>query len=147
MSDHSVREVPKITRNGPIDAKELGELRIAVGWDRGDSTDEQILSRRFSYYTASTEDGALVGFISVMSDGISDALLVDMMVHPTHHHEKVGTRLIRRAVADVRDAGIQCVQITCEERLTPFYQQCGFHMCTGGIIDFNDKAWGVHHDE
>ena len=147
MSDNSVGGKPEITKSSAVDPEELGELRVAVGWDRDDGTDEQILARRFSYYAARTEDGELVGFISVMSDGISDALLVDLMVHPAHQHAGLGSRLVRRAATDTRDAAIRCVQITCEDRLAPFYTQCGFHMCTGGIIDFNAMAWKADNDE
>jgi hypothetical protein len=49
--------------------------------------------------------------------------------------------LARRAIADIREAGIQCVQVTFSEGLTRFYEQCGFYILGGGIIDFEHMEW------
>jgi GNAT superfamily N-acetyltransferase len=133
--------MPAIVRNGLVESREIGTLRVAVGWDRNDESDARLLLKRFAYYTARSDTGALIGFLSVMSDGVSDALFLDLMVHPAHRRKCIGTRLVRRATTDVRDAGIQCVQLTCVEQLAPFYAHCGFHVCAGAIVDFNNMAW------
>jgi len=132
---------PQISRDSPIAPVEIEDLRTAVGWDRSEGTYEQILQRHYAYYTARQDRGALVGYVSVLSDGIADAFLVDLIVHPEHHHTGLGSRLVRRAVADMKQAGIQCVQVTFSKHLEPFYAQCGFHIFGGGIIDFANMAW------
>ena len=75
-----------IHRNGEVDAREIESLRDVVGWDRCEGIYEQILKRHFSYYIARNEKGALIGYLSVLSDEIADAFLLDLMVHPNHQH-------------------------------------------------------------
>ena len=132
---------PQIVRDGPVAPVEIEDLRAAVGWGRCEGTYEQILQRHYAYYTTRQADGALVGYVSVLSDGIADAFLLDLMVHPEHHRTGLGSRLVRRAVADMKQAGIQCVQVTFSKHLESFYAQCGFHIFRGGVIDFASMAW------
>ena len=132
---------PQISRDSPIAPVEIEDLRTAVGWDRCEGTYEHVLRQHYAYYTARQTDSALVGYVSVLSDGVADAFLLDLMVHPDHHRTGLGSRLVRKAVADVKQAGIQCVQVTFSEDLAPFYAQCGFHIFRGGIIDFANMAW------
>ena len=132
---------PSIVRDGPVVPKEIEELRVAVGWDRSEGTYADVLRRHYAYYTARADDGSLVGYVSVLSDGIADAFLLDLMVHPEHQGSGLGSCLVGRAVGDMKRAGVQCVQVTFEDHLEPFYAQCGFHIFKGGIIDFKHMTW------
>jgi len=132
---------PEIIRDGPVSPVEIEDLRAAVGWDRSAGTYEQILQRHFAHYTARAEDGRLIAYVSVLSDGIADAFLLDLMVHPRCQRAGIGRRLVERAIGDVEQAGIRCVQVTFEDRLESFYAQCGFYILKGGIIDFEHMDW------
>lgn len=41
----------------------------------------------------------------------------------------------------MKQAGVQCVQVTFSDHLETFYSQCGFHIFKGGIIDFRNMEW------
>ena len=129
---------PEIIRDGPVTPAEIEDLRAAVGWDRSEGTYAQILQRHFAYYTVRGEDGQLIAYVSIISDGIADAFLMDLMVHPDHQRTGIGKALVEKAIGDVKQAGIRCVQVTFEDRLESFYAQCGFHIFKGGVIDFED---------
>lgn len=132
--------------NGNVTSKEINDLREAVGWDRCEGAYEQILKRHFAYYTVRADDSLLIGYMSILSDGIADAFLLDLMVHPDYRHEQIGRRLVMRGIKDVQDAGIRCVQVTFSEDLRDFYARCGFHMFGGGIIDFKTMNWQSAND-
>ena len=89
----------------------------------------------------------LIGYVSVLSDGIADAFLLDLVVHPDHQKNGLGSQLVRRAIADMKHAGIQCVQVTFNDQLEPFYAQCGFHIFKGGVIDFKHMDWEREHNQ
>jgi len=125
-----------IMRNAFVSPEEIEDLRQAVDWDRCEGTYEEILKRHYAYYTVRAEDGHLIGYMSILSDGISDAFLLDLMVHPTYQRQHIGRRLVMRAIQDIRDAGIHAVQVTFTEDLRDFYARCGFNLFGGGIIDF-----------
>jgi GNAT superfamily N-acetyltransferase len=134
---------PEITKDGPVDPREIENLRVAVGWDRSVGTYDQLLPRRYAYYIARGDDNGLVGYVSVLSDGIADAFLLDLMVHPEHRQTGLGSRLVKTAVEDMKHTGVQCVQVTFDNHLEPFYAQCGFHIFGGGIIDFKHMGQGL----
>ena len=131
----------EITRQGPVEPQEIEDLRAEVGWDRSRETYGEILKRHFAYYTARDADGRLIGYVSVLSDGVSDAFLLDLMVHPNYQRMGIGKRLVQSATRDVKAEGIQCVQVTFNPELEDFYAKCGFHIFKGGIIDFKSMEW------
>jgi GNAT superfamily N-acetyltransferase len=130
-----------IITNGAVSPEEIEDLREAVGWERSEGIYRQVLERHYAYYTARAVNGKLIGYVSVLSDGIADAFLVDLMVHPEYQGSGLGKELVIRAVNDVKQAGVQCVQVTFDDHLEPFYTKCGFHIFKGGIIDFKHMEW------
>ena len=134
----------EITRDGHVEPKEIEDLREAVGWDSSEGNYGRILTTHYTYYTVRNQDGLLVAYMSVLSDGIADAFLLDLVVRPQCQHKGIGTRLVRRAILDMKGAGVQCVHVTFDEHLEPFYAQCGLHILKAGIVDFKNMAW---HDE
>lgn len=131
----------KIQRQGPVKPVEIEDLREAVGWDRCEGTYEKVLQQHYAYYTARDPDGRLIGYLSVLSDGIADAFLLDLMVHPLWRRRGIGRQLVQRAAEDVEAAGIRCLQVTFSPGLEGFYAACGFHLIKGGIIDFKTMPW------
>lgn len=133
-------ETVAITRDGAVEPLEIEELRATVGWDayRGHYTD--IMPRHWCHYTVRENGGRLIGYLSILSDGVADAFLLDLMVHPAHARQGIGRGLVECAIRDVKAAGIRCVQVTFGDHLRAFYQRCGFHLVSGGIIDFQDSG-------
>jgi ribosomal protein S18 acetylase RimI-like enzyme len=138
---YNIREREKmnypILKNSTVYPYEIESLREAVGWDRSEGIYGQVLKRQYAYYTVHI-DSRLVGYLSVLSDGVADAFLLDLMVHPDYQRIGIGSSLVQRAVSDIKQEGIRCVQVTFDDRLEPFYKKCGFHIFKGGIIDFKD---------
>jgi GNAT superfamily N-acetyltransferase len=139
MGNHEMN--PEVVRDGAVKPDEIEGLRQAVGWDRNGAAYDKVLARHYTYYTVRDGSGLLVGYMSVLSDGIADAFLLDLIVHPEWQHRGIGERIIRRAISDMKNAGVQCVQVTFNEELEPFYAKCGFHIFKGGIIDFKNMKW------
>lgn len=126
----------EINRNGPVEPREIEALREAVGWDRGEGIYETILQRHYTYYTVRMNNADLIGYMSVLSDGVSDAFLLDLMIHPQAQRKGIGERLVKYAIRDLKHDGIRCIQVTFEQGIKCFYEKCGFHIFGGGIIDF-----------
>lgn len=131
----------EITRDAPVHPKEIEDLRESVGWDRSEGTYGEVLSRHYTHYTVRDRSDQLIAYMSVMSDGVADAFLLDLVVHPQFHHKGIGTGIVRRAITDMKAAGVQCVHVTFDDHLESFYRQCGMHMFKGGIVDFKNMKW------
>ena len=123
-----------LTRDGPVAGTEIEALRAAVGWDTMENEYERILPRVYARYTIRADE-CLIAYMHVISDGIADAFLLDLMVHPDFQRQGIGKALVQQAIADLTADGIRAIQVTFDSRLEGFYRKCGFHIFGGGIID------------
>ena len=124
----------QVKRDGPVSAQEIEVLRVAVGWDRFEGKYEQILRNSYAHFTV-RDDGRLVAFVNVISDGIGDAFLVDLLVHPEFQGRGFGKSLVEVAVSELTTDGVRCIQVTFNPEHEGFYRECGFHVLKAGIID------------
>jgi GNAT superfamily N-acetyltransferase len=131
----------EVKRNEAVEPREIEDLRAEIGWDRSSGTYGTTLKRHLAWFTARDDQGRLIGYASLLSDGISDALLVDLMVHPEHRHSGIGRKLVKSAVSYAKAERVRCVQVTFAPELKRFFEGCGFQILKGGIIDFADMRW------
>ncbi len=124
----------QILQQALLTGEQVESLRVAVGWDRMAGKYEEILRRSFMHFSVQ-DDTQLIGFVNVISDGVGDAYLVDLMVHPDHRHQGLGHALVTRAIQELTRKGIRCIQVVFEPSLEPFYASLGFYMLKAGIID------------
>ena len=124
----------QIQQGARLTGAQIEELRVAVGWDRMQGKYDLILARSYTHYSI-MDDSHLIGFVNVISDGVADAFLVDLMIHPDFQHQGIGKALITHAINDLKARDIRCIQLTFAPELEPFYQACGFHIVKAGIID------------
>lgn len=121
--------------NPDLEAIQVGRLREAVGWDARIDKYQRILGSTYLCATCFLKDD-LVGYVDVVSDGVDDAYVRDLMVHPEHQRQGIGSKLIRMVIEAVRPSGIKMLSVILEPDEADFYRQAGFHIMTGGEIDF-----------
>ena len=122
--------------NAPVSAKALADLREAVGWNRMEA--EYSDPRLTSYcHIAVYDGGRLVGWIDCVSNGVTDAYIQDLMVHPACQGQGIGTGLMRRMLAYLREKRIFMVSVIYEESLKAFYARFGFWPMLAGQLETN----------
>jgi ribosomal protein S18 acetylase RimI-like enzyme len=125
----------QVERHAPVTGAQIEALREAVGWDRMAGMYDLILSRSYTHFSV-RDNIQLVGFVNVISDGIGDAFLVDLMIHPDFQRRGIGQALVKQAAAELKADGLRFIQVTFEPELESFYRACGFHhMTRAGLID------------
>jgi len=123
----------QIYQNAKISGKLVEDLREEVGWERMDGEYDAILERSH-FHLSILDEGALVGFVNVISDGQSFAFLCDLMVNPLLGGQGAGRALIELAVRLLREQGIRTVQVVFDPALEGFYKACGFEVYAGGSV-------------
>ncbi len=117
--------------NAPINAKQIADLREAVGWNRMESSYEN--DQMTSYFHISVYDeNKLVGIIDTVSNGITDAYIQDLMVHPDYQGKGIGTELMNRTIAYLKVRKIYMISVIFDESLLPFYKRFGFFTMFAG---------------
>ena len=68
----------------------------------------------------------MIGFVDSVSNGVTDASIQDLMVHPAYQGKEIGTELMNRMISALKERRIYMISVTYEERLRPFYSRFGF---------------------
>ena len=120
--------------NETVSAKALADLREAVGWNR---MEEAYQSPAITSYChiAVYEDGRLIGYIDCVSNGVTDAYIQDLMVHPDYQGQGIGTALMKQMIAYLREKRIFMISVVYEESLRPFYARFGFYPMLCGQME------------
>lgn len=120
--------------NKPVSAKALADLREAVGWNRME--DEYSSPRLVSFYhIAVYEEHNLIAYVDCVSNGVTDAYIQDLAVHPDYQGRGIGTDLMNRMIAYLKEKHIYMISVIFEERLKPFYAKFGFYNLLCGQME------------
>ena len=112
--------------DAPVSAAALVDLRQSVGWNRmeRDLSDPR-LHNTFDLFCFDRE--RLVGYVAVVSNGVTDAYLQDLMVHPDYQQQGIGRELMRLALQRLRDDGFYMASVIYgDTALREYYEQFGF---------------------
>lgn len=104
----------------------LADLRQSVGWNRmqHDIADPRLHN---AFHLCAFDGCRLVGYAAVVSNGVTDAYIQDVMVHPDYQRQGIGTQLMERTLARLKAEGVYMVSVIYgEETLRPFYERFGF---------------------
>lgn len=124
----------RYVENPELGAETIAALRVLVGWDARIKKLEKIVG--CTYMTATCYDkDLLVGFVDVLSDGVDDALVRSLVVHPEYQGRGIGLELIRIVVERLKANQIKTINVLFETELTAFYSKAGFRIVSGGLID------------
>lgn len=85
----------------------------------------------FRFMIARAPGGTIVGMARVLSDGVSDAYIQDVVVLREWRGHGIGKALIARLVAQCRDRGIEWIGLVAEPGTRPFYESIGFGALEG----------------
>lgn len=118
--------------DAPVSPAALADLRESVGWNRmqRDLADPRL----HDFFRLYAFDGErLAGFAAVASNGVTDAYIQDVMVHPAYQHRGIGTQLMERVMARLQLEGVYMVSVIYgEAALSPFYEKFGFTTMLSG---------------
>lgn len=114
--------------NESVSAEVIADLRASVGWNRMAFAYENPLFT--SYLNISVfHNNKLIAYIDSVSNGCTDAYIQDLMVHPEHQGKGIGTELMNRMIALLKQKHIYMISVIFDEELKGFYSKFGFH-CT-----------------
>lgn len=131
----------KFVESRAIEPRDISDLREAVGWDRRPAKIEQ--ASKYVYCRWGCFDcKKLVGFLEAVSDGVDDAYLRNLIVHPLYQRRGIAAKLLEMAKKRIRDDGIKMVNILFEPELTSLYRKAGFRVLCGGLIDNEETDSG-----
>lgn len=111
-----------------LHAAAFGHATVADDW-------QGLVGRHSLGWGTARRDGALVGFINVVWDGLSHAWIQDLMVAAYCRRQGIGTRLVAAAREGATRAGCEWLHVDFDEEHRAFYiEACGFTPAAAGLI-------------
>ena len=121
-------QIKLITSLSEQEFTEAAGLYLAAEWlSENDSCD--FIRRAFagSFCVAGAfADGHLVGMGRVLSDGVSDAYIQDVVVHPDFRGQGIGGKIVKFLVSELEKNGIDWIALVGEPGTERFYSRLGF---------------------
>lgn len=108
---------------------EFIELHRTTGWNaEGLYTDDQLFQAiSNSWYAVSVYfNGELIAFGRIISDGIYQTLICDVIVHPLYQKQGLGKRIVENLLDKCREENIKWVQLFSAKGKQDFYKKIGF---------------------
>ncbi len=116
---------------------EIADLYRAGGWwkeeyDPGELP--RLIRGSFLFAVAvDPENGRAVGMGRVISDGVSDGYIQDLVVLPEYRKTGIGTRIVSILVKKCLESGISWMGLIAEPGTENFYLPFGFHPMEGYV--------------
>lgn len=111
--------------NEPVSAKQIADLRQCVDWNRMESAYKNPIMTSYAHIAVYDND-QLIGYIDSVSNGVTDAYIQDLMIHPDYQGQGIGTELMNRMIAYLKEKRIFMISVVYEEALRGFYKKFGF---------------------
>ncbi len=114
------------------------------GWPNPPSTETflRILAESDEVVLAVDEESEkAVGFITAITDGVLSAYVPFLEVLPTFQKKGVGSELVRRMLARLKD--FYMIDLTCDPDKQPFYASLGMKPATGMMIRNYERQSGA----
>jgi len=117
------------------DGDEIADLYRAGGWWKEEYDPEelpQLILGSFLFVVAvDVNTGRAVGMGRVISDGVSDGYIQDLVVLPEYRKSGVGSRMVSILVNKCIEGGLSWIGIIAEPGTENFYLPFGFHPMEG----------------
>lgn len=124
----------RLTTSKQVDPAAVKALFRAAGWTEDiahyrPAQIQKLLRHSYLVLTAWTDKRKLVGFASAVSDGVLCGLVLNLLVHPAHRGNGLGTRLLRELSRAMNRQGIGCLYVlgTRGKKARAFFRRIGFH--------------------
>jgi GNAT superfamily N-acetyltransferase len=105
------------------------ELFLTTGWNSEYQITPADLARALDnsqYYISAYFGEKLVGFGRVVTDGVTHAMIYDLIVDPPYQRRGIGSQILEGLVQLCLDAHIRDIQLFCARGKVSFYESHGF---------------------
>ena len=120
--------------NESISPEAMADLRESVGWNRMEKEYGNPLMTSF-FHIAVYDGDQLVGYVDSVSNGVTDAYIQDLIVRPDYQGKGIGTDLMKKMIASLKEKHIYMISVIFEESLKPFYDRFGFNTMLCGQME------------
>lgn len=118
-----------------VSPQEVSELRNSVGWNGMEESYKNSLKGSYFYICCYDDNNKLIGFLNVVSNGVTDAYIQEVIINPDYQGKGIGTNLMNLAIKKLKEDNIYMISVLFQESLLPFYKKFGFNTMLSGQLE------------
>lgn len=125
-----------------FEEKQIGDLFNSVGWFSGKHPEKlKIAFQNSSRVISAWDNDTLIGLIRGLDDGIWQATIDCLLVHPNYQGKGIASMLLKTILDEYKD--FLYVDVVPEEKKNvTFYEKHGFNiMPEGTAMQLRGKSW------
>ena len=127
-------------KTGAFTREQLQDLFLSVDWSSGHFPDKLVIAmKNFPTVYSAWDEEKLVGMICAMDDGIMNAYVHYLLVHPDYHGRGIGRTLVQMVKQKYSDY-LRIAVISYDDEVH-FYEACGFKKSTDASPMFITSLW------
>ena len=120
--------------------KQPEDLFLSVEWSSGHFPEKLVIAMKNFETVYSAWDGdRLVGLVCAMDDGIMNAYVHYLLVHPDYQLKGIGKQLVERIKNHYKD--YMRIVVVAYDAEMKFYEYCGFEKSDDASPMFITKLW------
>ena len=116
--------------NKAISLNQLNNLYLSVGWSSRSLNELRRAMNNSSNYVAVWQNEQnkpqLIGFARAVSDGVYQATLLDIVVHPDFQGQGIGKAVVKTITKQLKNAGVNDITLYASPHMADFYHKLGF---------------------
>ena len=116
--------------NSVPDKEQFYQLYETTGWNAKGmySKDDLFRAINNSWYLISVyNNDKLIGFGRIISDGVYQTFIGDLIVHPDYQQRGIGSNVLNLLIEKCKESGMKWIQLSCAKGKIDFYKKLGFH--------------------
>lgn len=123
-----------------FESEELEQLFLSVAWSSGNFPEKLVVAmENFHTVFSAWDKDKLVGMICVMDDGIMNAYVHYLLVHPEYQGKTIGRTLVNMVKEKYKEY-LRIVLVAYDDEL-PFYEACGFEKSKNASPMYITSLW------
>ncbi|MCO4327681.1 GNAT family N-acetyltransferase [Staphylococcus agnetis] len=127
------------------DIKSLFNLYASVGWHGHTSEKIAAIYKKSTHIVLAYKENSLIGCGRALSDGVFNAAIYDIVVHPHYHRQGIGHHIVTQLMHDIGD--VSCIHLISTLGNEAFYTQCGFRKLTTGMAIYQNPKLATQYLE
>jgi len=115
--------------------EEMKKIYHLVGWNRHNKEIIKQIFENSNLVAVATIDGKVVGFGRVLTDGIFNAAIYDVVVHPDFQKQGIARNILNNLLENLNH--ISCIHLIATTGNEDFYRKCGFKKLKTGMARYH----------
>lgn len=122
-----------IKRNGLLNCNELNKLLATNNWDIHPIEKlEKCIKTSWGNICARNDNGELIAYVRILSDGIRHAYICSLIVHPNYRKKGIGASIIKELLNMLREYKLYPTLVAAPNKKN-YYEKFGFEIESNGF--------------